>query len=77
MSEEVYQTDDDYSVLQINEICQWFDKEIGTEYEISDSGYIDGAKYAIIVDLTMNEVKKIREFEISYRKKHHTKESLK
>lgn len=65
---ELYETDDDYNICQIQEFEVFLDNNIGTEYERNDCG---GEKcfYLIIFDLTQQEVCKIMKFETELRKK--------
>lgn len=68
---EVYETEDDYSMVQINQIISWFNGNIGTDYEFnpSASGLID-QYYIMFFDLTHKEVDKIGIFELKFREAH-------
>ena len=60
MEYQVYETDDDYTLENIKHFEVWLDATIGTEYDRNETceGY-----YLIIVDLTHEEVAKIRTYE--------------
>ena len=62
---EMYSTDDDYTLIQINKLVKWFNINIGTEYEISES---ENEYYAIFVDMTYDEMNALRRREIMVRK---------
>jgi len=61
----IYETCDNYSHKQITKITEWLDTNIGTEYEVSDSGQGVGLFYIVIFDLSLREVNEIRKAENS------------
>ena len=65
MEDQIYETMDDYTLLQINKFVAWCDRAIGTETEVNEAE--NNNYYFIIVDLTMPEVDKIRNYEHTFR----------
>jgi len=58
---EAYETDL-MTKEKMKTFCKFLDDEIGTEYEQNEDD--ENSWYVMVFDLTMKEVKKIREFEI-------------
>ena len=65
MEDQLYETMPDYTLLQINKFVKWCDAKIGTESEINEVG--DGEYSALIADLTINEVDRLRNYEHTFR----------
>ncbi len=66
---EYYETDDIYTLKEINEFIKWFSDEIGTDYELNESASGEPDEYYVMfMDLTWSEVQKIREYELGLRK---------
>lgn len=58
---EYYETDDNYTSSQMKVFTEWFDKEIGTDYEVNESASGERDQfYCVFVDLTPKEVDKVR-----------------
>jgi hypothetical protein len=45
------------------EFCEFFDKYIGTDYEVNDDPEGSDKVYIMVFDLTVSEVRSLREFE--------------
>ena len=60
---EVYETCDDYKPNQLEEIENWLDDNIGTEYETNED-------YIMVFDLNTKEVSQLMKFENEFRKKY-------
>ena len=67
---ETYETDV-LSQKEKDQMIKWFNEEIGTNYEVNNDWH-DGY-YIVFFDLTMNEISKIRSWEIALHKKRETK----
>ena len=65
---DIYETDDDYSLEQIQIIEKFLDDNIGTEYERNECP-MENCYYVLVFEITQEEVDKIREFEIEFRKR--------
>jgi hypothetical protein len=64
MEDQIYETEDNYTLEQIVKIEKWFSDEIGTEYERNESASgLDNQYYLLMFDLTHSEVIKIRNAE--------------
>lgn len=61
MMDGIYETDDKYTLGEITGFMEWLDKNIGTEYDLNDTG--EGRFYLMIFDLSPKEVSQIREYE--------------
>jgi len=59
-----YETNDTYSAAQIKVLTDWFDKNIGTDYEVNESASgLEDEYYVVFVDLTVKEVEMLRDYE--------------
>jgi hypothetical protein len=68
MENEIYQTNSDYTMQQIEELEAWFDEHIGTEIEITSD--VDNQQcYLMCFDMNIREVNRARNFENKFRKK--------
>lgn len=68
---EYYETQDDYTEIEVNSMLAWFDANIGTDQELNESASGEpDAFYVVFFDLLMSEVKLIREYENKFRLKH-------
>ena len=67
----MYETDDDYTAVEMKVFTDWFDKEIGTDYEVNESasGKTDEF-YTVFFEMNNTEVDKLKCFENTYRAKH-------
>ena len=65
MEDQIYETMDDYTLLQINKFVAWCNRVIGTETEVSEAD--NNVYYCIVADLTVTEVDKIRNYEHTFR----------
>lgn len=63
---QVYETSDNLTKAQVKEFLTWFDKEIGTDYEVNENGWDENRFYIVFFDLEIPEVFKIREYENNY-----------
>lgn len=59
-----YETTDTLTRKQADQFVKWFYEEIGTDHEEND-GAEDGQFYLLFSDLTDQEVKKIRNYELA------------
>ncbi len=69
----MYETEDDYTSNEITEFRNWFDDEIGTDYEVNDSASGEPDEfYIVFFDLEGMEPYIIRakekEFRIKFKK---------
>lgn len=69
----MYETDDDYTSDEITEIRDWFNEEIGTDYEMNDSASGEPNEfYIVFFDLEGNEANLIsakeKEFRVKFNK---------
>ena len=60
MQDQLYETEDGYSLTCIENMETWLDDEIGTDYERNGE---PNAYYLMIYDLSHEEVRKIRSYE--------------
>ena len=71
MESEIYETDDDYTYNQMKEFIDWFDKEIGTESERSESASGEPNQYyCMFFDLIPKEVVQVSNKELELRKQY-------
>ena len=59
-----YETDDTYSLIQIEKFEDWLDNNIGTEVERSMSG--KETYYLVVFDLTQKEIAMCMKYELEY-----------
>ena len=65
----MYETEDDYTLIEINQFKKWFDKEIGTDYELNESASGKQDEYHLVFfDLEGSEIAQIRAKEKEMRK---------
>jgi len=73
---ELYETQDDYTLAEINVILQWFNVNIGTDHELNESASGNlNQFYLVFFELLNSEVILIREMENSFRRQHEKEES--
>ena len=68
MEDQVYETDDDYSLAEIKKFEEWFDRIVGTDYERNESASGEPDQYYLMCfEMTPKEVEKMRAYELRFR----------
>ena len=64
----MYETEDDYTRMEIEAFKQWFMMTIGTDYDLNESASgLPNQFYLVLVDLTDCEIEMVRNNELYIR----------